>query len=91
MIGKLFTLAFIIGAIYWYYTGPYQDRVNPSYETKLENYAEEMRLCIRGLNYKSGSTGEVQSGTPEDICASQNNLYRKDGKWHSYDDVRKDS
>ena len=40
MIGKLFTLAFIIGAIYWYYTGPYQDRVNPSYETKLENYAE---------------------------------------------------
>jgi hypothetical protein len=90
MIGKLFTLAFIIGASYWYYNGPYQDRVNPSYETRLENYAGEMRLCIRGLNYKSGSTGEVQSGTPEDICARQNNFYRKDGKWHSYDEARRD-
>ncbi len=89
MIGRLFTIAVIIGAVYWYYTGPYQDRVNPSYETKLKRYAEEMRECVRGLNYVSGATGAVQEGTPEEICAEKHNLYMKDGKWHSYDDIRK--
>ena len=86
MIGRLFTLAVIIGAVYWYWSGPYQERVNPSYEKKLERYAEEMRKCIRGVNYKA-STGAT-TGDPEQVCAKRLNLYRHEGRWHSYDDVR---
>ena len=86
MIGRLFTLAVIIGAVYWYWSGPYQERVNPSYEKKLERYAEEMRKCIRGVNYKAG-TGAT-TGDPEQVCAKRLNLYRHEGRWHSYDDVR---
>jgi len=88
MIGRLFTIAVLIGAAYWYYTGPYQERVNPSDETKLKQYAEQMRECIRGLNYKAGATGEG-TGDPEETCAEKYNLYQKNGKWHSYDDIRK--
>ena len=88
MIGRLLTLAFIVGAGYWYWSGPYQERINPSYEQKLERYAEEMRHCIRGINYKAG-TGAA-TGDPETICSERLNLYRDDGRWHSYDDVRPD-
>jgi hypothetical protein len=87
MIGRLFTLAVILGAGYWYWSGPYQDRVNPSYEQKLEHYAEEMRQCIRGVNYRAG-TG-ANTGDPEKVCAQRLNLYRHEGRWHSYDDVRR--
>lgn len=88
MIGRLFTLAVLIGAGYWYYTGPYQDRVNPSYETRLKQLEEDMKQCIRGLNYKAGATGEG-TGDPEQVCAEKFNAYKKDGRWHSYDDVRR--
>ena len=87
MIGRLFTLAVIIGAGYWYWSGPYQARVNPSYEQKLDRYAEQMRECIRGENYKAGSTGG-STADPETECAQRLNLYRHEGRWHSYDDVR---
>jgi len=86
MIGRLFTLAVIIGAGYWYWTGPYQARVNPTYEQKLERYAQDMRECIRGVNYKAG-TG-ASTGDPETVCAKRLNLYRHEGRWHHYDDVR---
>lgn len=87
MIGKLFTVAVLIAACYWYYTGPYQERVNPSYETKLKKYQEQMKECIRGLNFKAGATGEG-TGNPEEECANKYNLYLKDGQWHSYEDTR---
>ncbi len=89
MFGRLLTLALLVGIGYWYWSGPYQARVNPDYEQKLEQNAETMRLCIRGRNYKSGSTG-MSDGDPEELCAREHNLYRhEDGRWHSYDDVRK--
>ena len=88
MIGRLFTVALLIGIVYWYYTGPYQDRVNPSYELRLKQLNEEMQLCIRGLNYKAGATGEG-TGDPEEVCAEKFDAYKKDdGLWHSYDEVR---
>ena len=87
MLGKLITLAIIIGACYWYWSGPYQQRVNPSYEKRLEQNEENMRQCIHGLNYKAGATGDV-SGNPEDICAGRFNLYKQGGRWHSYEDDR---
>lgn len=87
MFERLLTLALLLGAGYWYWSGPYQARTKPSAEQKLEHYAEEMRLCVRGLNYKAGATGEG-TGDPEQVCARKLNLYRHDGRWHSYDDTR---
>ena len=57
MLGRLFTIAMIAAAAYWYWTGPYQERVNPNYEQKLRKNAEDMRLCIRSGNYQLGATG----------------------------------
>lgn len=87
MFERLLTLALLVGAGYWYWSGPYQDRVNPDMSKKLEQYAEDMRLCVHGLNYKAGATGEG-SGDPEQVCAARLNLYLHEGRWHSYDDVR---
>lgn len=88
MLGRLITLALLVGLGYWYWSGPYQTRVNPSYEQRLQEHAEKMRVCIRSENYRLGATGSG-TGTPEDICARQYNLYRENGNWYSYDDVRK--
>jgi hypothetical protein len=87
MPGRIITLAMIIAAGYWYWSGPYQSRQNPDYQQKLEANAEKMRECIRARNYKLGATG-VSEGDPEQVCAKKLNLYRHDGQWHSYDDVR---
>ncbi|MCB1846212.1 MAG: hypothetical protein KDI04_02205 [Halieaceae bacterium] len=88
MLGRLISIAIIAAAAYWYWTGPYQQRVNPSYEQKLRNNADEMRLCIRSGNYQLGATG-VGAGNVEQRCAEKLNLYQHEGQWHSYDDVRK--
>ena len=88
MLGRLITIAVIVGAAYWYWSGPYQERVNPSYEQQLRKNAEDMRLCIRGGNYQLGATGEGR-GDIEQRCAAKFNLYQHEGQWHSYDDVRK--
>ena len=88
MLGRIFSIAVIVGAIYWYWSGPYQALVNPSYEAQLKENAENMRLCMRGIAYKAGATG-IGSGDGEESCAKKYNLYKKDGKWHSYDDIRK--
>lgn len=88
MLGRLFTIAMIAAAAYWYWTGPYQERVNPNYEQKLRKNAEDMRLCIRSGNYQLGATG-VGDGNVEQHCAEKFNLYQHEGQWHSYDDVRK--
>jgi hypothetical protein len=89
MLSRVVTFAIIAGAGYWYYTGPYQSASNPGYEEKLVKHQEDMRLCIRGLNYKSGATGQG-SGDPEAECAQRFNLYKgDDGRWYSYDDKRK--
>ena len=87
MLGRVFTLAVILGAGYWYWSGPYQQQHNPSYEQRLKKNAENMRLCMRGAAYGAGATGET-SGNPEQRCAERFNLYKLDGQWHSYDDAR---
>lgn len=90
MLGRLITLVLVVGLGYWYWSGPYQARVNPSYEQRLQDNAEKMRLCIRSENYRVGATG-MGTGSAEDNCAKQHNLYRDKGQWYSYDDVRKGS
>ena len=87
MFERLLSVAMLIGLGYWYWSGPYQDRVNPDMDARLGKYAEDMRSCVHGLNYKAGATGEG-SGDPQIVCAKRLNLYLHEGQWHSYDDVR---
>lgn len=89
MLGRIFSIVVIVGAAYWYWSGPYQERINPSYETQLKKNAENMRLCMRGIAYKAGSTG-FGSADGEESCAKKYNVYKKDGKWHSYDKNRRE-
>jgi hypothetical protein len=87
MLQRILTVALLLGVGYWYWSGPYQQRVNPGYEQKLRANAENMRQCIRGANYRLGATGTGE-GNPEERCAAKFNVYQQDGQWHSYDDVR---
>ena len=88
MILRLVSVAIIVYAAYWYWSGPYQARVNPTYEQKLQTYQKQMSDCIRGMNYRQ-EAGGVNDGIPEEVCAKRYNVYRADdGRWHSYDDAR---
>lgn len=88
---RLLTFAAIVAAIYWYWSGPWQEKVNPSYESILRENQEKMDSCIRGAAYKRGATG-VGAGAEaaREQCAEQFNLYELDGRWHSHDMVRPD-
>lgn len=88
MFGRLVIVAIIAAAAYWYWSGPYRERTHPDLEQKLRKNAEDMRLCIRSGNYQAGATGSV-SGNIEQACADRFNLYKHDGQWYSYDEVRK--
>ena len=88
MFGRLITIAIIAAVAYWYWSGPYQERVHPNLEQKLRKNAEDMRLCIRGGNYQVGATGSA-GGNIERQCAEKFNLYQYEGQWYSYDEVRK--
>ena len=72
---------------YWYWSGPYRERVNPTYEQKLLQNAEAMRDCIYRKKYAASRTLK-DAGDTEATCSKQLNLYQSDGHWHSYDDVR---
>lgn len=89
MLERLILLAVVIGAAYWYWSGPYQDRLNPSLENILEQNDAHMAECKRAAAYKLGATG---SGTGPEVaeqqCAEKHNLYLHDGRWHSYDMTR---
>ncbi len=82
MIGRFVTLAILLAAGYWYWSGPYQQQRNPDAQQQLEQAIEGMRECIRGKNYKSGATGVIE-GDPEQICAEKFNLYLYEGEWRS--------
>jgi hypothetical protein len=82
MIGRLLTLAILLAAGYWYWSGPYQQQRNPDAQQQLEKAIEDMRECIRGQNYKAGATG-VSEGNPEQICAEKYKLYLYEGEWRS--------
>jgi hypothetical protein len=82
VIGRLLTIAILLAAGYWYWTGPYQRQHNPDSEQQLQQAIEGMRECIRGKNYKAGATG-VNEGNAEEICADKFNLYLYEGEWRS--------
>ena len=82
MIGLVLTIAILLAAGYWYWTGPYQKQHNPDSKQQLQRAIEGMRECIRGKNYKAGATG-VSEGNAEEICAEKFNLYLYEGEWRS--------
>ncbi|MDH4041737.1 MAG: hypothetical protein OEW92_11820 [Gammaproteobacteria bacterium] len=82
MFGRLVSIALIAAAAYWYWSGPYQEQRNPSADRKLQRAIEEMRQCVRGMNYQVGATG-VGQGDPEQVCAKRFNLYYYEGEWRS--------
>ena len=82
MFGRLLTIAVLVAAGYWYWSGPYQKQHNPGAEQTLEADIEKMRQCTRGMNYKAGATG-IGEGNPEKICAEKFNLYFYEGEWRS--------
>jgi hypothetical protein len=91
MLQRLILLAVIIGAVYWYWSGPYQQRTNPSYESILKHNDENMAQCVRGAAYKLGATGSgAGAELAEQQCAEKFNLYQMEGHWHSYDRARPD-
>ena len=88
---RIIPLALIIGVAYWYWSGPYQDKINPSHEAILEQNDKEMGECIRAAAYQHGATGTgLGSSAARQHCAQENNMYESDGHWHSYDMVRPD-
>lgn len=85
MFGRLLTIAVLVAAAYWYWSGPYQQQRHPDAEHRLKADLENMRQCVRGLNYKVGATG-IGEGNPEEICAEKFNLYYYEGEWRSNND-----
>ena len=79
----------MIGAAYWYWSGPYQEKINPSYEAIVKQNDDNMAQCIRASAYKRGATGAgVDASEAQIQCAAQYNVYQHQGHWHPYDMTR---
>ena len=59
MIQRLLFITIIAGGAYWYWTGPYQERVNPTYEQQLLKNSDAMAGCMRAEAYQLGATGQA--------------------------------
>jgi hypothetical protein len=89
VLERIIMFAVIVGAAYWYWSGPYQEKIHPGYEATVKQNDEDMEGCIRGEAYKQGTTGAgVGASTASKQCAEKFNLYELDGHWHSYDTAR---
>lgn len=88
-MGKIVVLVVLLGAGYWYWSGPYQaGRASPE-QAQLQRNAENMRKCMRreasmeGSAGMAGMAGIADGG--EKLCADKFNVYQKNGQWHSRD------
>ena len=91
MLQRIIPFILIGGVIYWYWSGPYQEKVNPSYEAILERNDKEMAECIRAATYKRGATGEgLGASAASAKCAEDLNVYESEGHWYSYDAVKRE-
>lgn len=87
MLRQLLILAIVAAVGYWYWSGPYQERVNPTYEQQLRQNSQNMHDCMYRKNY-AGARMLKDAGDTETICSAELNLYQEDGQWHSYDATR---
>ena len=91
MLQRIIVLAALIGSAYWYWSGPYEEKTNPSYEAILKQNDENMDQCQRGAAYRLGATGTgLDARNAKQHCAEQYNVYELEGHWHSYATTRPD-
>jgi len=85
MLQRIVVVAILIGAAYWYWSGPWQREHHPDYAAIVQQNDEKMAECTRAAAYKLGATG-VGAGAEVATrnCAEKYNLYEEDGHWHSY-------
>jgi hypothetical protein len=84
---KLIMLAIIIGAGYWYWSGPYQQGGGQTLEEHLRENRNIMRRCMKREATLGGAAGLAGVGGVTDgaetLCANENNLYKRDGEWYT--------
>lgn len=91
MLQRITMFIAIVAVAYWYWSGPYQEKTHPSYDTILEENDRKMAECTRAAAYAFGATGKgVNVDAARAQCAEEFNLYEADGRWHSYDRARPD-
>ena len=89
MLSRFITIVALVAVAYWYWSDNIQGGGTSNYGQEVLDNAENMKKCIHAENYKVGATGQGASD-PEQMCAERYNLYLgDDGKWHSYDSVRR--
>lgn len=89
---KILMYIAIVGAAYWYWSGPYQDGRELTEADISKNNAMIMQRCIKQENSMQGAgglggiggAGSVESDA-EAICAKNNNLQLRDGNWQADD------
>jgi hypothetical protein len=88
---RAITFLAIVAAGYWYWTGPYQEKINPDYETMVRKNDRNMAECARAAAYQLGATGTgAGAERATEQCAEKFEVYELDGHWHSYGTVRPD-
>ena len=78
---------------YWYWSGPYQKSTQTLEADRLKDNAVIMQRCInqeQRMQSTGGLAGLAEVGSTgvdaERLCAEKNNLYKRDGNWHSRKD-----
>ena len=88
-MGRTILLAAILAAVYWYWSGPFQDSRPGGRDDQLRENARKMKQCVQRERSVTAGLGMVGAdsggGDPEKLCAQQLNMYRQDGQWLSFD------
>ncbi len=92
-MAKLVIVIALLGAAYWYWSGPYQKSTQTLESDRLQENAVVMQRCMN-QEQRMQSTGglaglaDVGSGgeDAERLCAAKNHLYKRDGHWYRKSD-----
>ena len=89
-MARLVVFLALVGAGYWYWSGPYQQSRQSSPAAQLQENAQIMQRCIaqEGRMQSAGGLGGLADvgGSGEDaerLCAAKNNLVKRDGQWYA--------
>ena len=92
-MAKLVIILAIIGLAYWYWSGPFQKSTQTLEADRLQDNAVIMQRCInqeQRMQSTGGLAGLADVGgtgvDAEKLCAEKNNLYMRDGNWHTRKD-----
>jgi len=89
-MAKFVVLLALVGAGYWYWSGPYQETRQVAPSDQHRKHADIMQRCIaqEGRMQSAGGLGGLadvgSSGEDaERVCAAKNNLVKRDGQWYA--------